>query len=152
MSDTRTSRLETSSRWANPPSATTSVLLQNLMQAYALFTDTGEQARLAALFTPDAEWDGSSLGYGTAVGPEAIAEAVCGHINVDQPMMHMPGPALLVAVDDDTVHGVSWCTATRWREGATRPVIYFYYDDIFQRAADETWRFRLRRLHAAFPR
>ena len=56
MSDTRISRLETAGRWANPPSAATSLLLQNLMHAYAFFTDAGDEARLADLFTPDATY------------------------------------------------------------------------------------------------
>jgi hypothetical protein len=127
------------------------VLLQNLVQAYALLTDIGDAARLAELFTADAEWDGSSLGYGTANGPDAIAELVCGRFNADEPMMHMPGPVLLAEVDDVEVRGISWCTATRWRDGTMRPIIYFYYDDVFARAADSTWRFRRRSLHAAFP-
>lgn len=151
MTDSRLERLETTSHWETPPPPATSVVLQNLVQAYALMTDAGAQAQLAKLFTADAEWDGSSLGYGTAVGPQAIAELVCGHNKEDEPMMHMPGPAVLVAVGDTEVHGVSWCTATRWRDGATRPIIYFYYHDVFRRATDETWRFSRRGLHAAFP-
>lgn len=151
MTERRIHRLHTVSRWAMPPPPATTVLLQNLVQAYAMFTDAGDTARLAELFTADAQWDGSGLGYGTAVGPEAIAELVCGRYKADEPMMHMPGPVLLVALDDVEVHGVSWCTATRWTEGAMRPVIYFYYDDVFQRATDATWRFSRRHLHAAFP-
>lgn len=151
MTERRLHRLDTTSRWATPPPPETTVLLHNLVQAYAMFTDAGETTRLAELFTPDAEWDGSSLGYGTAVGPEAIAQLVCGRHKADEPMMHMPGPVLLVALDDVEVHGVSWCTATRWTEGAMRPVIYFYYEDIFRRAADQTWRFSRRHLHPAFP-
>ncbi len=147
-----TTRLDIAARWATPPPAATNVLLQNLVQAYSVFTDIGDVARLADLFTADAEWDGSDLGYGSATGPDAIAELVCGHVNVDEPMMHMPGPALLAAVDDIEVRGITWCTATRWRDGATRPVIYFYYDDVLSRAGDSTWRFRRRSLHAAFPR
>jgi hypothetical protein len=151
MTDSRIRRLETASRWTMPPPPAICVVLQNLVQAYALFTDAGEKAQLANLFTADAEWDGSSLGYGTAVGPEAIAELVCGHNKADEAMMHMPGPTVLVALDDSEVYGVSWCTATRWRDGATRPIIYFYYHDVFQRATDDTWRFSRRGLHAAFP-
>jgi hypothetical protein len=143
-------RLDLAGRWATPPPPATSVVLQNLV--HAMFTDIGDAGRLAELFTADAEWDGSSLGYGSAEGPDGIAELVCRHINVDEPMMHMPGPVLLSAVDDVEANGISWCTATRWRDGATRPVIYFYYDDVFSRAADSTWRFRRRGLHAAFPR
>src|SRR3954468_1053410 len=123
-----TTRLEIAGRWATPPSPSTSVLLQNLVQTYALLTDMGDAARLAELFTADAEWDGSSLGYGTADGADAIAELVCGRFNVDEPMMHMPGPVLFAEVDDFEVRGISWCTATRWRDGITRPIIYFYYD------------------------
>ena len=151
MTERRLHRWDKISRWAMPPPPETFVVLQNLVQAYAMFTDAGEKARLAELFTPDAEWDGSSLGYGTAAGPEDIAELVCGRNRADEPMMHMPGPVLLVAVDDVEVHGVSWCTATRWKDGATRPVIYFSYDDVFRRDTDETWRFSRRHLHAAFP-
>lgn len=146
-----TARLDIANRWATPPPPATSVLIQNLVQAYALFTDTGDAARLAELFTEDAEWDGSGLGYGTATGPDAIAELVCRHIDVDEPMMHMPGQALLAAVNDVEVDGVTWCTATRWRGGTTRPVVYFYYEDFFSRATDSTWRFRRRNLQAAFP-
>jgi hypothetical protein len=150
MTERRIRRLDTTERWATTPPPETTILLQNLVQAYAMFTDAGETARLAELFTADAEWDGTSLGYGTASGPEAIAELVCGRHRPDEPMMHMPGPVLLVALDDDEVHGVSWCTATRWTKGAMRPVIYFYYEDVFHRA-DEKWRFSRRHLHAAFP-
>ena len=151
MTERPTNRVRTASRWAMPPPPETTALLQNLVQAYAMLTDAGETARLAELFTADAEWDGSSLGYGTAVGPEAIAELVCGRHKADEPMMHMPGPVLLVALDEVEIHGVSWCTATRWTEGAMRAVIYFYYEDVFRCGTDETWRFSSRHLQAAFP-
>ena len=134
-----------------PPPPETYQQLQNLVQAYALFGDSAQEARLAELFTAEAEWDGTSLGYGTAVGGGEIAALVCGHHTVDQPMMHLPGPAMLTAISESEVHGVTWCTATRWTDGATRPVIYFYYEDRFRRGDDGTWRFVRRLLRAAFP-
>jgi SnoaL-like domain len=143
--------LETARAWATPPPSSTIELIQNLVQAYALFADAGREEDMATLFTPRAEWEGQSLGYGTAVGPPDIAALVCGHFRAGEPMMHLPGPALLTAVSDVEVHGTSWCMATRWAQGGTRPVIYFYYEDVFRRTDDGTWRFHRRRLHAAFP-
>ena len=138
-------------RWMTPPPSPTFEQLQNLVQAYALFTDAGQVAQLAELFTTDASWDGTRLGFGTSAGATAIAAHVCAHHRIDAPMMHLPGPALLSAVSDSEVEGVTWCTATRWVDGTTRPVIHFYYEDNFWRGEDGMWRFRRRRLHAAFP-
>jgi SnoaL-like domain len=143
--------LDIAGHWATPPPSETIELIHNLVQAYALFADAGREADMAELFTPDAEWDGNRLGYGAAIGSEEIASLVCGHFEVGAPMMHLPGPSLLTAVSDTEVHGVSWCMATRWADGGTRPIIYFYYEDAFQRAGDGTWQFHRRRLHPAFP-
>jgi hypothetical protein len=143
--------LQVADRWAMLPAPETVGLLANVVQAYALFADAGRQAQLAELFTADATWDGTSLGYGTASGAPDIAAHVCGHHRADEPMMHLPGPPLLSAVTDDEIQGVTWCMATRWADGALRPVIYFYYEDTFHRADDATWRFHRRHLHAAFP-
>jgi len=134
-----------------PPPPQTFEQLQNLVQAYALFADAGLRAQVSQLFTADAVWDGTSLGYGTAVGADGIAAHVCMHHRVAEPMMHLPGPPLLSAVTDSEVHGVTWCMATRWADGTTRPVIYFYYEDGFRRGEDGSWRFCRRQLHAAFP-
>jgi hypothetical protein len=123
---------------ASPPPGV-AVELQNLHQLYAFLTDRGRNKELAALFTDDAVWDGNELGYGYAEGPEPIAANVVRHFNPDEPMMHMPGPLMLTAVSDDEVQGTSWCTATRWVGGQTRPVIYFHYEDVFRRAADGGW-------------
>lgn len=139
-------------RWDRPPPLADAVVLTNLIQAYACLADAGDGDRLAALFTDDAEWDGTDLGYGTAVGPTAIAALVCAHVDPAAPMIHLPGPALLVEVDEATVLGVTWCMALRWREGVTCPVTYFSYDDEFRRDDAGAWRFRRRTLCAAAPR
>ena len=144
--------LQVAGRWAMPPPPPTIGLLTNLVQAYALFADAGREAQLAELFTTDATWDGTSLGYGTALGARDIAAQVCGHYSAGEPMMHLPGPPLLSAVTDSEVQGVAWCMATRWADVKLRAVIYFYYEDTFQRADDATWRFSRRHLHAAFPK
>jgi hypothetical protein len=72
--------------------------LGNLVQAYAIYADRGREAELAALFTADATWDGTQRGYGAAEGPESIAATVLVHFDPGTPMMHVPGPPLLVAV------------------------------------------------------
>ena len=56
--------------WATPPDPADAEALRNLLQAYAVLTDAGAVDALAGLFTADAEWDGTSLGFGTATGPE----------------------------------------------------------------------------------
>src|SRR5262245_38632682 len=130
---------------AGPP-ADVAVELQNLHQLYAVLTDAGRGAELAELFTEDAVWDGNELGYGYAEGPPAVAHTVTRHFDPAQPMMHLPGPLLLRAVSEDEVHGASWCMATRWVNGQTRPVIYFRYEDVFRRSADGRWRIARRLL------
>ncbi len=138
--------LDTARDWASPPAPEVAAVLANLTQVYCLHTDAGREAELAALFTPDASWDGTSLGYGTAAGPEAIAATVVRHFDAAKPMMHVPGSPLLVAVDDDTVRGVSWCLATRASGEGTGAVIWFQYHDEFHRQDDGQWRFRRREL------
>jgi SnoaL-like protein len=145
-------RLAITARWSNAPDPASSQLIQNLVQAYALYTDTGRIPELATLFTADAVWDGRALRYGYAEGPEAIAATACGHFRASEPMMHLPGPALLTAVADDEVHGVCWCLATRWTQGSTIPLIHFYYEDVLRRGDDGLWRFQRRFLRPAFPR
>ena len=105
--------METSARWREAPAPEVVAQLQNLIQVYAVMTDTGRAEELESLFTSDASWNGEELGYGSAHGPADIAATVLAHFNPDRPMMHVPGPALLVAIDDREVHGVSWCLATR---------------------------------------
>jgi hypothetical protein len=136
--------------WRLVPSSAVNDQLQNLQQLYALLTDEGRATELAALFTPDAVWDGQELNYGLASGAESIAQHVVQHFNVDQPMMHLPGPLLLATISDDEVQGVSWCMATRWVDGKTRPVIYFYYQDLFQRDERASWLFARRVLRLRF--
>jgi hypothetical protein len=138
--------------WNRPPPAADVIALNNLVQAYACFADAGATELLATLFTEDAEWDGTHLRYGTASGPTAIADLVCAHVDPAAPMMHLPGPPLLVAAHDGDVLGLTWCTATRWRDGVARPVIYFSYEDVFHRDDSGAWRFHRRRLQAAAPR
>jgi SnoaL-like domain len=144
--------LRTAAGWAVLPDPLAVQQIQNLVQAYALYSDAGRSAELADLFTVDAVWDGRELGYGLAEGAGAIGPHVTSHFTPGQPMMHLPGPALLTAVAEDEVHGVSWCVATRWQGGSTIPLIHFYYADVIRRGDDGRWRFASRRLWPAFPR
>jgi hypothetical protein len=125
--------------------------IQNLLQTYSFHADGGRVADVAAMFTPDAVWDGRELGYGLAEGPGPIAENVVGHFDPVRPMMHLVGPAVLTAIGDDEVRAGCWCIATRWTDGQTRPYIHFYYEDTVVRGSDGTWRFQSRRLLSAFP-
>ena len=109
-------------RYGDVPPADTCQQIQNLLQAYATYTDFGHPSELAGLFTPDAVWDGTVHGFGLAKGAEQIAALVTAHFDPANPMMHMPGPASLTTTDDDdVVHGACWCMATRWFDGAVQP-------------------------------
>ena len=141
--------LATASSWSSAPPPDVAAKLNNLVQAYALFTDKGRAAELATLFTADATWDGTDLGYGSARGPEAIAATVLQHHDPTRPMVHVPGPPLLVQVSDSEVRGVGWCLATRSGGDGASPVIYFHYDDVFRRD-DGGWRFSRRTLLLRF--
>jgi hypothetical protein len=143
--DRRDTLLATARRWSESPPPDVVVELHNLVQAYALFADNGRADELADLFTADATWDGTELGYGTAEGPEAIAATVLGHFDPTRPMIHVPGPPLLVAVAESEVRGVGWCFATRASSDGAAPLIYFHYDDEFRRDA-RGWRFSRRTL------
>jgi hypothetical protein len=121
------------------------LVLNNLVQMYALLCDQGRTEELAELFTPDAEWDGSELGYGTAARADAIARHVTAHFDESDPMMHMTGPVLLAAASETEVHGVAWSLATKWVDGEPRALIHFMYEDEF-RSLDEAWRFHRRVL------
>ena len=132
--------------WTTAPQPDVALQLNNLLQVYALWADHGRTEELTALFTPDSEWDGTELGYGIAAGPSSIAEQVTGHFRDSEPMMHMTGPALLTAVSPTEVRGVAWCLATRFSDGQTRPLIYFYYEDTFRKDDGSPWRFSRRLL------
>lgn len=129
--------------WASPPSPADAEQLRNLLAAYATFTDSGRRAELARLFTADAAWDGTELGYGRASGPEAIADLVLGHHDPQRPMFHFPGPPLLVSRSAAEVHASSWCLAGRSDGG---PVSYFEYADVLLREAGGRWHFARRTL------
>jgi hypothetical protein len=141
--------LGTASGWSEPPPPDVVAELHNLVQAYAFFTDNGRVDELAGLFTADATWDGTELGYGSARGPEAIAATVLQHFDPTRPMIHVPGPPLLVAVSESEVRGAGWCLATRSTGDGTGPLIYFHYDDDFRRDAGR-WRFSRRTLLLRF--
>jgi hypothetical protein len=136
-------------QWAQPSSAEDAVSVNNLIQAYALFTDQGQRDDLASLFTHDATWDGSELGYDTATGPDAIVDVVLAHHNPDRPMVHLPGPPLVVRIDDDHLEVFSWTLATRLSDGLTKPLIFFSYQDRVRRGEDG-WRFESRYLSLTF--
>jgi SnoaL-like domain len=141
--------LATACSWRSAPPPDVVAELTNLVQAYALFTDEGRADELAGLFTADATWDGTDLGYGSARGPEAIAATVLQHFDSTRPMIHVPGPPLLVQVSDSEVRGVGWCFATRSTGDGASPVIYFHYDDEYRRD-DRGWRFSSRTLLLRF--
>ena len=124
--------------------------IQNLLYAYAKYTDAGERGPLATLFTDDAVWNGDELGFGSATGPDAIVALVTAHHDPTQPMMHLPGPAALTCLDDGTVRVELWCLATRWAGGAVSPHIHFKYTDVVRRTGDR-WQFATRTLHRIAP-
>jgi len=135
-------------RWQDAASADDVVLVGNLLQAYAVFTDAGLRDDVAGLFTADATWDGSVLGYGMAAGPDDIADLVLGHHDPARPMVHLPGPPLVVRSGDD-LEVFSWTLATRFVDGATKPLIFFSYHDVLGRDG-ASLRFRSRRLDLTF--
>jgi SnoaL-like domain len=147
--DGRDAILATASSWASAPPPDVVAELNNLVQAYALFTDEGRADELASLFTADATWDGTDLGYGSARGPKAIAACVLQHFDPTRPMIHVPGPPLLVLVSDSEVRGAGWCLATRSAGDGASPLIYFHYDDGYRRD-DGGWRFSSRTLLLRF--
>lgn len=152
MSDTGTTveqAMRIAGAWRNPPSADDAVAIGNLLQAYALYTDQGLRAELAGLFTDDASWDGTELGYSAAVGPQAIVDVVQAHFDPAKPMVHLPGPPLLVQVDANAVEAVSWTLATRLENGVTKPLIYFSYTDVLRRTGTG-WLFASRVLRLTF--
>ena len=136
--------------WSAPPHPETVTALQNLVQAYAFLTDHADADGLAALFTSDADWDGTDLGYGSAHGPADIVAAVLQHVDPARPMIHLPGPPLLVEESEDHARGLCWCMATRAAAGAPSPLIFFYYDDEFRRDDAGRWLFSRRTLHLRF--
>ena len=140
----------TARAWSAPPHPETVAALQNLVQAYAFFTDHADADGLAGLFTADASWDGTDLGYGSAQGPADIVEAVLQHVDPARPMIHLPGPPLLVHASDDHARGMCWCMATRAAAGAAGPLIFFYYDDEFRRDDAGRWLFSRRTLRLRF--
>src|SRR5271154_4503426 len=105
--------VESAVRWEAVPPPAVAAELQNLVQAYALLTDEGREAELAALFWPDAVWDGQELRYGVATGPAAIAKLVLAHFDAARPIIHMPGPPLLTA----TPTAMWKASAGAWRPG-----------------------------------
>src|SRR3954470_14284628 len=121
--------LDLAARWADAPSSDDVRDITNLMQAYAVFTDYGRVADITSMFTPDAVWDGHEIGYGVAIGPQDIAATVASHYRPEKPMMHVPGPPLVVSQSADVAHAYSWCLAARFADGRTSPVIYFTYED-----------------------
>jgi hypothetical protein len=141
--------LALASRSASAPNAEVVAEVNNLIQAYALFTDHGCTAEVAQLFTPDATWDGTELGYGEAAGPVAIAAAVVSHFDPDRPMAHLPGPAMVVETSATEVEAYSWCLASRFTDGQSSPLIWFAYEDRL-RLTSGRWLFSHRQLRLRF--
>jgi hypothetical protein len=154
MTDTSASdyhtAVESAVRRAAVPPPEVATVLQNLVQAYALLTDEGRESELAALFWPDAVWDGRELQYGIATGPASIAKLVLTHYDAARPVVHLPGPSLLTMISDHEVQGVCWCLATRLVDGRTDPMIYVYYHDLMRCDAQGRWRFARRYLRLRF--
>jgi SnoaL-like domain len=143
--------LDIAARWHQAPrEPDTFAAIQNLMQAYALFTDHARGEDLASLFTDDAFWDGRDLGYGTATGPQEIAQAVLAHDKPGSTMVHLPGPPILVTESEGEVTAFSWCLATRSVDGQIRPLIFFSYEDRL-RLAERGWLFAHRTLRRTLP-
>jgi SnoaL-like domain len=146
----RDTMLATARQWSSAPPPDVVAELNNLVQAYALFTDEGRADDLASLFTDDATWDGIDLGYGSAQGPEEIARCVLQHFDPARPMIHVPGPPLVVGVSESEARGASWCMATRPTVDGAGPMIYFHYDDQFRRDDGRGWLFSRRALLLRF--
>src|SRR5690242_21819762 len=91
------------SAWVDVPDADVAAQVQNLLQVYALWVDAGRRDDIATLFTEDAEWDGTELGYGAATGAADIARHLAAFIDPTKPMMHIPGPSVLTAVSPTDV-------------------------------------------------
>jgi SnoaL-like domain len=143
--------LDIAARWQQAPrEPDTLAAIQNVMQAYALFTDHARGEDLAGLFTDDACWDGRDLGYGTATGPQEIARAVLAHVKPDSTMVHLPGPPILVTESEREVAAFSWCLATRSVGGQVRPLIFFCYEDLL-RFDERGWLFAHRTLRRTLP-
>ena len=112
ISTSHQAALDVASRWGSAPPPADAVEIQNLLNVYALYSDAGRVEDLASLFTDDATWDGSELDYGVAEGPMAIAQRVAGHFRAEAPMMHLPGPGLLISDSADEAQSLCWCLAT----------------------------------------
>jgi hypothetical protein len=127
------------------PDPSYAIAIMNLLQSYALFADHNLRTDLATLFTADAVWDGTELGYGRAQGRADIVEAVLVHFSPDPPVIHLPGPPLLVRSGPRRVEAVSWCLASRIVDGVATPLVSFVYEDVIQRTPTG-WAFQSRTL------
>jgi len=136
-------------RWGDVPPPDDALQVQNLLQMYGFLVDQRRGAELGTLFVDDAEWDGTELGFGSARGRDDIVALVIGHVDPARAVMHLPGPPVLTGGGDE-IHGVCWCMATFWTGSRTTPVLYFHYEDVFQRHAGD-WRFARRVLRRRFP-
>jgi len=140
---------KTPRRWGDVPPPDDALEVQNLLQVYGFLTDQGRGQELGTLFVDDAEWDGTELGFGSARGRDDIVALVTRHVDPARPMIHLPGPPVLTGGGDE-IHGVCWCMATFWTGSGTAPLLYFHYEDVFQRQSGD-WRFARRVLRRRFP-
>jgi hypothetical protein len=130
--------VELALRRHQPPSPEDCEAIRNLLQAYCILVDQGRRDDVADLFTEDSEWDGDSLGHGSAAGPGPIADLVVSHFDPDQPMFHFGGPPLLESAGPDEVNSYMWCIAGRQDSGPPR---YLHYVDRLRRDPDRGWLF-----------
>jgi SnoaL-like domain len=140
---------KTPKRWGDVPPPDDALEVQNLLQMYAFLVDQGRGQELGTLFVDDAEWDGTEIGVGSARGRDDIVALITGLIDPARPMIHLPGPPVLTGGGDE-IHGVCWCMFTMWTGSGTAPILYFHYEDVFQRESGD-WRFARRVLRRRFP-
>jgi ketosteroid isomerase-like protein len=125
-----------------------------LVQEYCHWTDHGEAARVADLFTEDAVWTSAD---NTMSGRDAIRRGFTIRQNNRKRMSrHVCTGLLLDIIDQSTAHGVVYLTLYRHdgdperRTSPTQaPSMIGEYRDEFVRTADG-WRFRRREIRISF--
>ena len=99
------------SAWVEVPDADVAAQVQNLLQVYALWVDAGRRDDIATLFTEDAEWDGTELGYGAATGAADIARHLAA--------FHLVSGVAVLAVS--LVTNYQYSPKRGWNQGVAQP-------------------------------